>query len=211
MRISRQLTLLALAGLAALAFATPANAAVTVSAEGGAACPDVSLVGHTVSGGCLVHVVGEQETQIVAGTAGGPVVISTCEDEFEAHIDSAGEGYIDVVNVEDHDGPACTRTACDEAEPSHATIPWRIHIREEDTDTAMVSFCLRNETTAEGTAGTPCEVNIPWSQTSNPHRLSFDAEGGAGCHNLPPGAVTVFGHWHTETDSETHPEVVVSH
>ena len=213
MRISRKLMLLALTALAALAFASSANAqSVTVTDEASTVpCSDVALdADHNVTGGCAVNVVSEQETQIVAGTAGGPVVISTCEDQFEAHIDGGGEGYIDVVTTTGHAAAPCTREACDEAAPSHATIPWRIHLREPEGAplSANVAFCLYNQVSAEGTIGTPCVVNIPVTQTV--HSQSFNAEGGQSCANLPPGAVTVVGHWHAAPDAG-HPAIEVSH
>jgi hypothetical protein len=74
-----------------------------------------------------------------------------------------------------------------------------------------MSFCIRTNTTSEGDGGLVCELNIPMTQTANPHQQDFNFEAGAGCPNLPPGALTFFGHWHTETGSATHAEVEVSH
>jgi len=63
------------------------------------------MIGHDVTGGCDVHVVSEQETQIVAGTAGGPVVVLTCEDEFDATIDANGHGSIHESSPRDTSAP----------------------------------------------------------------------------------------------------------
>jgi hypothetical protein len=192
---------------------SPPDPPLTVTDEDSSdPCPDVTLVSnHAVAGGCRIHIVGEQETQWVAGTAGGPVVISTCEDDIEAAIDSSGEGYLYALNFTSHPGPACTRAACDEGAPNHATIPWRVHLRETaGGDVLSMSYCLRNSATSEGTPGSPCSMDIPMSQTSNPHRQSFNFEAGLGCANLPPGALTFFGHWHTQSDA-AHPEVVINH
>jgi hypothetical protein len=203
MRTARKLFLLALTALAALAFASPANA-VTVTDEGTTdPCGAVTLTGHAVSGGCVVRVAGEGETQLIAGTAGGPMVISQCEDIFEAHIDSAGEGYIDNVTLDNHPtaNPQCTRTPCDET--TGTDIPWRIHIRSAPSR-AHVVFCLRNASLPNGSGGTTCEVNIPFSQAG--HEQEFNAEGSVPCLNLPAGAVSVRGHWHARPDAN-HPAV----
>jgi len=212
MRSPLTLLLFSLAILGTLIQASPVGAQIAVTEEvTGQPCSEVTLdADHNVTGGCPVHISSEQETQIVVGTAGGPILISTCEDEFEAAIDGSGEGYMYAISITGHQAPeACTRTACDEAAPGHDTIPWPIHIRE-NPDVINISFCRRNSTSSEGTSGTPCTWSIPWTQISGPHRLSFNAESGTPCLNLPAGAVTYFGHWHTVPDAE-HPEIVVSH
>jgi hypothetical protein len=165
---------------------------------------------HDVDGGCRIHMVGTQELQVVANSAGGPVVVFTCEDSYEAAVDANGDGYIYAPNIGAHWNGWCPRTACDEAGPSHATIPWPIEIRENlsGDEYLHLMLCLRNVVSDEGTAGTQCELEIPITQTTNPHTQSFNAEDGAGCVNLPPGAITLFVHWRTFS-SAAHPEISI--
>jgi len=193
-----------------LTFASTANAQVFSSDEAsGVPCFDVRLSGHSVTGGCPIYLVSEGETLLVAGTGSGPIPISDCEEYFEAHIDGRSEGYIDVATMTAHaSGTFCTRTPCDEA--NGVDKPWRIHGNEGPPGTMSIEFCWRNVLTPQGSMGTTCIVNIPWTQVAHPHVQSFNGESGLPCVNHPPGALTVYGHWHTLPDSD-HPPIEWSH
>jgi len=200
MRIIPKLFVLTITSLL-LAMPLSANGQVQVTDEAsGTGCPSVTLgQHHLVQNGCPIHVVGTQETQVVIGTPNGPVVVDTCEEEFEGLLDGVAEGYFNVVERRDHTiGSPCTREACDEAAPSHTTRPWRFHFFEAGpgSEAVNIAFCLYHETAAEGTAGTTCIVNIPFTHTS--HSFIINAAGGVGCTNLPAGAVTIYGRWQSE-------------
>jgi hypothetical protein len=138
-----------------------------------------------------VEVVSERETQVKAFVPGvGFVAISTCAEHFEAAIGEDGTGYLYNATTTSMSGPPCTRTQCDEANMNKTPWPLNLSILGLSME---VDYCLRAITSGEGSAGTPCHVNlILWSNNATgAHAFSANS---APCENLG-GGVQLTGHW----------------
>jgi len=187
MRLARKLFLIAAAAIAMIAFAAPAANAVEVSEEEDPPhhCPEVDATNdHIVSGECVVQAqttsIANAATLRLHATMGGEAVFSICANTFTAALHESGDGFIYNQHLENTPANACGITACDEAAPSHAQIPWPATLMEFGGATALqTTFCIRPLTVGEGGAFTTCTVYVPYAEAPE-HEYTFTT--------LPPGA-----------------------
>ncbi len=201
MRFARELFVLAVAVLTAMAFGVSSASAVEVSDAVGNHCDPVMLTIHTVDGGCRVEAVSERETQVQAFVSGvGFVTISTCSNHFEAAIGEDGTGWLYNATLTPMEGPPCTRAQCDEA--NMTKLPWPFNLNS--TASMEIDFCLRNITGPEG-VGTTCHVVIAVTpnNTTGAHEFSANGTTSGSCENLG-GGVRIIGHWNV-TPGAGHP------
>jgi hypothetical protein len=169
MRLARNLFLIAAAAIAMIAFSAQAANAVEVSNEpSNIHCGEVDATNaHIVSGGCQIEAETEDNTTADLAThipTMGENVFSQCENVFNARVHESGNGYI--FNQE-LTGANCGISACDEAAPSHARIPWPAQIMEfGGAEALQVTFCTRagahpGAPEDEGTGFTTCTIYIP--------------------------------------------------
>ena len=174
MRLARKLFLLAAMAITALAMtAGTANAQIEVLDEPtGEHCGTVTTpTAHTAAGGCLVEFQSEEEIPLHAYIP-GKVTLSDCEVHITARIGEDGEGYVTKALLTEEPGSdvPCTRTPCDEAEPSHAELLWPIHLREAAGEESIeATFCLRpiTDPDVEGQGNTPCTVHLEVTDLGN--------------------------------------------
>jgi hypothetical protein len=179
---------LSVTGMMALAFlsltAVTASAQVEVLEEDGGHCPPVTIVVHTVSGGCDVEYRSERHLQLVAYVP-SPVIVSNCNLHFRALIGENGIGYVTAAVLSSETNPptspACTRAPCDENGPigASAMLPWPIHIEENipDQESIELEFCHRTTASGEGGAGTRCHMHLPFKQyVSHDHEIAGNEE-----------------------------------
>jgi len=204
MRLARKLFLVAAAAIAMIAFAAPAANAVEASEEENPPhhCPEVDATNaHVVSGGCVVEAETGDATPVALrlhATMGGEVVFTVCNNTFTVALHESGNGFI---YNQIFTGGSCGLSACDEAEPSHADIPWPASLMEFGGATALqFTFCVR-PIGAEGSAFTTCTLYVPWTENSE-HAYSFTTLPFGG-HETPPWSsrcsmnaqVSISGQW----------------
>ena len=196
MRIARKLFLLAIMALAALAMtASSANAQFEVSEEtdGVGHCDPIVVESETdVHGGCHVEFSSEGTGIPLHAYVPAKVTISNCEVNLEAQIDEEGEGYVTAISLTPPHGGAvpCTRAACDTtASEQHL---WPFHIREHGPGDEEVEavFCLRDASTAPGTAGNECEIHLQFSALPGEHQYEIGDGTETFCENNPPNPTT---------------------
>ena len=213
MRLARDLLLIAVAALAPMAFtATSAFAIfpqpnVEVMEEGGLDhCPAVTAsANHVVSGGCVVHANSVTNAQTFAHTGASEVATTTCANEFTAHVNEGGNGYIATNDASIGTNPAsgCVITPCDEeVDPDpHPEYEWPVRIIEPTATSGerlIVTFCIRAFNTAEGSIGNNCTISVSVTETG--HEQGFSATE-LPCLENP--AVELSGTWATEADNGT--------
>jgi len=196
MRYARKLALLAtmVAAVLAMTAASASAQGLNITQEpGGAPCPAVSQVGHTISGGCVVHAVSVGTITLRAHVFGFESVDSVCTNEFTARLNAAGSGFLTAQNLA---GAGCTRRPCAE-EATGTRLPWAGTGRETGpgTEGITVNFCLwglTNET------ATNCEVTVPFSETAGVnHNYTFVAND-TPCHGVAGFRGELTGTWRTE-------------
>lgn len=161
-------------------------------------CPEVTVIGHGVSGGCHIEL---ESTGVGiplhANTGISKVTFSNCEVHLEMRVDEDGEGYVNEANLSPPHGGGvpCTRTPCDEdSGATDAMIPWPVHIEENGAgDEALeLEFCLRTSTSSEGSPGQlRCEAHFKFAPVAGNHNYEVGVvNGSAGtevfCENNPP-------------------------
>lgn len=211
MRIARKLLVVGVLTAATMAFGASSASAVEISSGGNHCTPVAVGAGHVVTGGCKINATSERETEVQAFVSGvGFVTISTCEDVFEARIAEDGTGYLYLATTTGHGDPPCTRTACDEAAPSHRQLPWALNLTA--TNNMEIDFCLRTiqNPDVEGAAGTTCHTNIAITPNNGTGAHEFSANGttSGSCENLG-GGVRVLGHWNINP-SGSHPAINIA-
>jgi len=192
MRLARKLFLIAAAAIAMIAFAAPAANAVEVSEEADPPhhCPEVDATNaHVVSGGCVVDAETGDATPATLrqhATMGGEAIFSICANTFTAALHESGDGFIYNQHLENVPPVnACGITACDEAAPSHAQIPWPATLMEFGGATALqTTFCIRPLTVGEGGAFTTCTIYVPYAE--NPDHVYTFTTLPFGAHETPP-------------------------
>jgi hypothetical protein len=183
--------------LAALAMtASTASAQIEVSNEVTAEhCSTVTLeANHVVNGGCHVDFVSPPGTDIpIHAYIPNKTTVFSCEWSIEGQIGENGEGYVThAILSPPHSGAVpCPRTACDEPGPSHATIPWPFHIREHGPadEEAEMTFCIRDISAPEGTAGVECEVHLEFTDLGD-HQYELGHATETFCENNTPNPTT---------------------
>jgi hypothetical protein len=213
MRFARRLFVLAVAAVAAMAFASPALAQteVEVSTEPGAEhCPAVTMAGegHGISGGCLMHAT--SVGQVVFFNGGSPIM--ACSSEFEARVDEFGHGYIyDQVFT----GPQCIIEPCTEDPPTdNEQEEWEFQIDEPNGSSAeserlTFAFCI--SPVGDMATKVRCELEIGTTDLDD-HDYRFATSQGAtgtACH--PPNPFSLRGVWDLEYGDDHEGEVVEIH
>jgi hypothetical protein len=152
-----------------------ASAQVEVMEEDGGHCSPVSIVGHTVSGGCHVEYRSEGHIPIVAYTP-SPVVVASCRWHISARIGEGGAGYLTAASFTDEvppTSPPCGRAPCDEsgAIGGSAMIPGPLRIEENapGQESIEMEFCMRMVAAGEGGTPTRCQVHLPFNQQFGTH------------------------------------------
>ena len=198
MRLARKLFLLAAMAIAALAMtASTASAQIEVLHEdGGDHCDPVTVeAGHNVHGGCHIEFSSVVDIPLHAYIP-AKTTISNCEVYLSGRVDEEGEGYVELIVLEPPHagGVPCTREACDEmtGTPPHPDLLWPFHIREEGAghEEVEAEFCLRANTTAEGSAGNWCDVHLPFQdEGAHQYEIGSSDPDGTGtevfCENNP--------------------------
>ncbi|NLT07385.1 MAG: hypothetical protein GXY03_13900 [Solirubrobacterales bacterium] len=207
-------------GLLLLAFGAPAASAQAVEMSNettGEHCSDVTMVGHEPAGAsCTVRIVSERPYTLWLHNGMAEVAFSGCSTEFEAAFNEDGDGYI-YNQVLTPEGGACGREPCDEGEAGstpHKSLAWPVSLSESGGGLVLAwTFCLyahSSDPATEGTAGTPCQVNVLVTDEGNHDwevgtpAMDQNGNGGAPCTNLG-GAVEWDGHWLVERN-ENHPD-----
>jgi hypothetical protein len=122
-------------------------------------CATIAINAHIVTGGCPLHFntegIGWLFRQHLPDLT--EPVITVCNMELTARIGEDGLGYLTNPIIS---GSSCGITPCDEAAPSHATIPWPTGLFEvaPNEEVLVFTFCIRALTTAEGAQGVPCTL-----------------------------------------------------
>jgi hypothetical protein len=172
MFLVRKLFLAVVMALTALALsAGTASAQLEVMEEDGGHCPPVTILAHTVSGGCHVAYQSEGHISLVAYVP-NPVVVSGCRWHFDAQIGENGAGYVTAAAFSDESpptSPPCTRTPCDEDGPvgNSVMVPWPLTVFEEDigVESLEMEFCIRTIQSGEGGPQSRCQIHLPVTQT----------------------------------------------
>lgn len=218
MRIARILGAAALTALTALALtATSANAQIDVTDEAtGDPCDPVTIENpgpppHTVHGGC--EILAEGEVELEGHLFGIEQIASDCIVEFEAHIDNAGEGWVDEAEFHDHPDPACERVPC-EAEPNIMEA-WPIHGEENapGNEVLHAEFCVVNVSNGDIQR---CGVTLPINGEGHDYELAADDQGNefhiGGENHENATNCEVEGQIHIEENpSAPHTEIEIAH
>jgi len=222
MRIARKLALLATLALTALAFAAPTATAQTSPLEitneaTGEHCPNITVsgAGHTVTGGCVIHLVSENEFVLRQHIFGIESQVLICESEFTARLNEDAEGYATNQILPDHG--ACNREACDEETPPKEKRPWHMGGFEGATtpephpdfnEFIRLRFCVETPTNTSHPSGeTNCEIDIPLREVESAGSHQYEL-GEAGVfpgaemagHGTAGFRCELIGHWLTEND-----------
>jgi len=176
MRLTRNIAFATTVAFSAIALMASSSVAQSIeaSAEDGGHCSDVVLgSGHSVSGGCVLHIV---SSNISWFDHNGMIEFAfgqDCNFELDAHVNEDGVGY---VATDDDTVTGCIITACDEAAPSHNEPEWPIEFVESGSGEALlITFCLRPSSIAEGGHFGYCTLSL--SVITNPvsHQQTFSA------------------------------------
>jgi hypothetical protein len=158
-------------------------------------CPPVALSNHVVTGGCVLHASGGSGMILVQHNPDTETVITSCDSEFTVRIGEDGLGYITNAIFS---GTSCLWTQCDEAAPSHASIPWPAGLFEtgaagDEQEVLVSTLCLRAPLAQEGAVGSPC--TLIFEVSSSGHQSELQAND-APC--IEGNGVEFTGHWFTE-------------
>jgi hypothetical protein len=202
MRPPQALLLATAATLAAMAFMATsafAQSIEVVDETNGGHCSDVSRgAGHTVSGGCLVHLTSEDSFLTFDHDGTSEVQTSSCANEYTAHIDEDGTGYIPTSDASiSGPRPPCVVTPCDEDTlGAHPELEWPISGLFEyggGLEGMLYTFCIRGSVPQESQGNTLCTVIADIVQTGHQQELSATEEP---CFENSVHEIT--GHWLTE-------------
>jgi hypothetical protein len=216
MRFARRLFLLAVAAVAAMAFASPALAQTDVEIRhevGGAHCEAVTMEdeGHGIDGGCWLHATSVGAVVLLQNE----VPVTSCLNEFEARVDEFGHGYIYDQQLTEPPPPpvTCGVEPCTEdggSLPADEQEEWEFQIDEpngpsEEEERLTANFCI-SPIGAMGTK-TRCEleVDVVDLDTHDYRFATAGLPGGTHCH-APVGIVSVAGAWDLEVAGAEHPD-----
>jgi hypothetical protein len=192
MRIARKLMLLAVVAVAAMAFTASSASAVGVNDEAsGEPCSAVSNTHHgDGTGGCQIHAT--SVTPIELATSLGMIL---CDNEFEARVDGAGEGYIYGQTLTNCQGG--TVVPCAE---SGVVDNWVVHLNAEDSMEA--TFCV----TAFGFINVTCHLpSVTVAQAAHDD-VTFSVSHTQKCEGSSTQSVE--GTWVAEVD-DNHPPLEI--
>jgi hypothetical protein len=206
MRPACRLLLAATAALAAMVFmATSAlGQSIEIHPEDDSThCSDITTsAGHSVTGGCRVHIISEANAQTLAHNGFSEVMTSSCGNEFDAYLDEHGVGYMSVNDTSIQTGVGCGVTPCDESgaggETTHPELEWPISgISEYGTGREAMdfTFCIRPSNNAESVGNAFCTVIVDIVNVPGDHQQELIADQEP-CFQDP--ALELTGHWITE-------------
>jgi hypothetical protein len=196
MRIARTLMLALAAAIAAMAFASTANAEQMIEAVNEDTEQDCSVAAENCE--IVAHSEPNQDTVLTGHFIGIEAIDSTCHDEFTGYLGADGEGHLTDQTLE---GDDCTRTPCegDEAE-------WPVRTEETGTNelNMEIEFCLEDEDEVE----VHCELDVH-VEVMGHHSAEFSADNQR-CHHVEGTSfdVEVDGHWETEAGESDEIEIV---
>jgi hypothetical protein len=162
-------------------------------------CEAVMLIGHTVDGGCEVHLPQHQTARFYANTVSGQVLIAACDLELWMSIDEEGFGYFHSQVIQP---AACPVWPCQE--PSGAKKEWSFLASELSTNVERVhtTWCLRG---TPGGGEYTCTIDFTLT-TYGTHAYQM-----AGTYTTPPtcqgGLISIAGYWRTEMNASTNIEI----
>lgn len=196
MRIARKLMLLAMLAIAATALAVPSAfaqetepelhnqtprllVAQEVHAANDVACPAVTPSPppnpspNVTAGGCRLHFSAPNVALVAHVSAGGmEVPVSTCNVEFDARLDAAGEGWISHQEFTPGTVGTCTQQPCDPVNAEGRA--YGIHLQETEPAPREVAHALFCTEPIGGGTNAHCEVTVPLTQPTL-HRYQFNA------------------------------------
>jgi hypothetical protein len=216
MRFARRLFLLAVAAVAAMAFASPALAQtdVEISTEpGDVHCDPVVMEeeGHGISGGCWLH-----------ATSVGSIVLlqnetplTSCGSEFEARVDEWGHGYIYDQQLTEPPTPpiTCGAEPCtedggslpgDQQEEGEFQADEPNGPSQEEVRLTTV-FCISPIGQMANKIRCELEIDVVDLDIHTYRFATAPLPGGTHCH-APAGAISVAGAWDLEVGGEEHPD-----
>jgi hypothetical protein len=192
MRLAINLMRVSLGALAVLAFSTGAASAGPIEVRdedfGEPHCAAVAKAVHEVTGGCHFEVQSEHHIPVVLQTAGGPIVLFSCNWRLEGRMGENGGAWITEAQLTPEPvnppTPSCTRAPCDE--PDGTFIPWGSLTYELGAGNEVweLAFCLRTIASGPGGVGTTCEVHLPLSDNGG-HSYEIGDSATYTCENLP--------------------------
>jgi len=220
MRVARKSILLAIMALALSASAAASAFGQTLEVEdelNGGHCPPVSLVGHTVTGGCEVHGASEGEVTMRQHVFGIESTVTTCETEGTGRVNEDGEGYATQAIITSHG--ACNRQPCDEETGTKEVRPAHGVGREDSShpgysEIGRATFCSESPSNTSHPSGeVSCLIDVPGRESE----INHQGESGEPPPGEIPGIGTagfrceLIGHWMTEaanSGEETNTEVI---
>jgi hypothetical protein len=207
MRTARQLLLLTIIALVAMALTAPASQAQEAPIE------VTNEVEHCdlAAANCEYHFVGNQYFALYIGGVFAQV-ISACNEEFLATIGEDGSGFVyagDYHNNVSPSGP-CTRIQCNDDGEADWPITGVGEYTGSQADEGHLSMriCVDNQSNPEGVGG-HCTWETPIRNLGN-HRYGFEADGVV-CPIYPGYHVELNGVWGSEAvpdEGETDLELI---
>jgi hypothetical protein len=209
MRLARNVQLATATALTAMGILTTSAFAqsIEIHPEGDSThCDEVTIgASHSVTGGCMVHITSEDNTQTMSHSDIAEIITSDCSNQFTAYIAEDGIGYIAATDTSIGTNPpsGCVITPCDEVsgggETTHPELEWPISGISEygaGREAMDFTFCIRPFNTAESVSNTFCTVIIDIVNNSSPHQQELIADQEP-CFQNPTFELS--GHWLTET------------
>jgi hypothetical protein len=232
MRHLRNLLLLAMAALVAMAFAAATAAAEHEAPEGDlniknevgpVNCTDAVPNGTTgLTGGCLIHATSEGNVIFKEHIFGIESTFSTCTHEFHGRIGANGEGYLTEHMLA---GGSCPYKACKdatgEAERWHVVAHENFPVPGDPEGTKTNREFLSIELCVQADMGVPetCDIRIGFSQIrTESHLYELGHVGNLempGTSGAPGFRCEIQGHWNTEIggthDGQPENELKITH
>jgi hypothetical protein len=207
MRHLSKLFLLAIAALAAMAFAAPlanAQSVEIIEEDSTNHCGAVTNVNHVVGGGCALTAASAGLVTLYnhGNHTGNEAIQSVCTNSFSAAIDEDGHGYI-YNQVFGNPVGACFVEPCTES--GGAKKPWEFEVGEDPTTHAEgmeVEFCV----SPNGAMGLEnyCVIHLAIADTGDhQYQVSGTEAGGEDDDPVhPPSECEVTGTWNVTADWE---------
>jgi hypothetical protein len=186
--------LLAVATLAAIAFAAPSAPAQSLEFSGewdGTHCPAVHKTVTDVNGGCLFHAFPDHTTIFRKHVFGIESTITYCHLELHGRIDENGSGYALEQNLS-----GCSRQAC---ATNGEGDPWPFTSSELGGNTKAMTLTLCIEPTGGGTDET-CEIDLPFRDIAG-HGYELGNGSELASHGTSGFRCELEGHWVMESGS----------
>lgn len=188
-----------LAAMAFMATSAFAQSIEVLDETNGGHCSDVALgSGHTVTGGCLVHITSEDNALTFTHNGTSEVQTTSCSHNLHARIGEDGVGYFAVSDASiTGPNPPCLITPCDEDTlGAHPELEWPISGMFEyggSHEGMLFTFCIRVADPQEAVGNTYCTLILDIVQTAHQQEFVADQEP---CFENPDNELS--GHWITD-------------